>query len=404
MMNLRDNLAGMRRRTVLVTGGAGFIGSHIAEALHALGWHAEVLDNLGTGALANVPAGVRLHIGDIRSDQDLHAIMGSGRFDAIIHCAAQTSVERSMRDPDMDREVNIGGTKRLVELANVSGVRRFVFLSSGGAIYGETAKPADECTMPAPQSYYGLHKYVAEDLVRTGGLSYAILRPSNVYGLRQRCDVEGGVVAIFRQRLLAGQPLEIHGDGRQVRDFVHVSDVVSAVLAALATEVNVLWNVASGEATSVIDLAQAMAEVAGRPLDVRYRPRRAGDVQMSLLSSAKLLAAGLWGPPLPLAQGLRLTLVVATEAVPYAWSRGMTAQYRPSAAAVTATATTEQRSPGRGQRSPARTPDSSQRRCTMAQSPGARPASPENPLLNALVRPPDPTWLARGLERGGCRG
>jgi len=305
-----DTLAG------LVTGGAGFVGSHVAEELLSLGWQVEVLDNLSSGDPANVPPGVRLRIGDIRSSADVRQACGAAPFDAVVHCAAQTSVERSMVDPDLDWEVNVAGTRRMAMAAMASGVRRFVFLSSGGAIYGETVTPADEGTMPAPRSYYGLHKYVAEQFLRVEGLSHAILRPSNVYGSRQRCDAEGGVVAIFRQQLMACEPLEVHGDGRQLRDFVYVSDVVGAVLAALTIEENVIWNVASGEATSIIDLATAMAAVAGRPVEMRYGPRRSGDVDRSLLSAGTLRATGLWGPPLPLAEGLRLTLTQSVEAAP----------------------------------------------------------------------------------------
>jgi UDP-glucose 4-epimerase len=300
----------------LVTGGAGFIGSHVAEALDALGWYVEVLDNLSSGDPTNVPPGARLRVGDIRSDADVHAAFGAVQFDAVVHCAGQTSVLRSMLDPDLDWGVNVMGTRRLAMAAKASGVRRFVFLSSGGAIYGETPTPADERTMPAPRSYYGLHKYVAEQVLRADGLPYAILRPSNVYGSRQRSDAEGGVVAIFGQRLRAGEPLDVHGDGQQLRDFVSVSDLVGAVLAALAIEDNAIWNVASGEATSITDLAGAMAAVAGRPIEVRYRPRRSGDVERSLLSNAALSATGLWGPPVLLAEGLRLTLTEAPEVVP----------------------------------------------------------------------------------------
>jgi UDP-glucose 4-epimerase len=304
------------RLAALVTGGAGFVGSHVADALHTLGWHVEVLDNLSSGDPANVPCGIRLRIGDIRSSADIRQACDAAPFDAVVHCAAQTSVERSMVDPGLDWEVNVAGTRRLAMAAKASGVRRFVFLSSGGAIYGETATPAGEGTMPAPRSYYGLNKYVAEQFLRVEGLSHAILRPSNVYGSRQRCDAEGGVVAIFRQRLAAGEPLDVHGDGRQLRDFVYVSDVVGAVLAALAIEDDVTWNVASGEATSIIGLARAMATVADRHVEMRYGPRRSGDVDSSLLSPGALRATGLWGPPLPLAEGLRLTLTEFVEAAP----------------------------------------------------------------------------------------
>jgi UDP-glucose 4-epimerase len=288
----------------------------VAKTLDALGWQVEVLDNLSNGDPTNVAPRVRLRIGDIRSHADIRAAFSAARFDAVVHCAAQTSVLRSMLDPDLDWDVNVMGTRRLVMAADASGVRRFVFISSGGAIYGETPAPAGERTMPAPRSYYGLHKYVAEQILRVEGPSYAILRPSNVYGPRQRSDAEGGVVAIFRQRLRAGEPLDVHGDGRQVRDFVYVSDVVGAVLAALAIEDSVVWNVASGEATRIVDLATAMATVAGRPVEVRHGPRRSGDVDRSLLSTATLRATRLWGPPLPLAEGLRLTLAGSFEVVP----------------------------------------------------------------------------------------
>jgi UDP-glucose 4-epimerase len=301
------------RRAALVTGGAGFIGSHVAEALHACGWHVEVLDNLSAGTPANIPAGVRLHVGDIRSREDLRRVFSAGHFDAVVHCAAQTSVERSMRDPDLDWAVNVLGTRRLATMAKASRVERFVLISSGGAIYGETTEPATEQTPPAPRSYYGRHKYAAERLILAGGLPHAILRPANVYGSRQRPDAEGGVIAIFLDRLLSGQPIDVHGGGRQVRDFVHVSDVVAAALSGLTTNDDVLWNVASGQTTSIIDLAEEIAAVTGRPLDVRHQPRRPGDVDRSIIDPGKLLATGRWGPPLSLGEGLRLTLAAVPE-------------------------------------------------------------------------------------------
>lgn len=304
----RPSLSEGWRRRALVTGGAGFIGSHVAEALCEQGWDVEVLDNLSTGDPSNLPECVRLHAGDIRSDGDVRDAFAGPRFDAVVHCAAQTSVERSMLDPAADRDVNVAGTRRLAAAARAAGVPRFVFLSTGGAIYGETSSPADERTLPSPRSYYGLHKFAAEQLLATEGISLAVLRPSNVYGMRQRADAEGGVVAIFAGKLEAGEPLEIHGDGLQTRDFVHVSDVVSAVLVALGTPDDVVWNVASGQATTILGLAGTMAQLCGRQADIRFRPRRAGDVAQSLLVPATLLATGAWGPPLFLADGLRLTL------------------------------------------------------------------------------------------------
>jgi len=298
----------MAEKRVLITGGAGFIGSHIVEALNSAAWQAEALDNLSTGSPANLPSGIRVNVVDIRSRADVVRLFTENPWDAVVHCAAQTSVERSMKDPEMDREVNVTGTLYLLEAAKTSGVGRFVFMSSGGAIYGETAVAAGENTMPAPRNYYGMHKYVAEEFVRASGISFAILRPSNVYGPRQRADAEGGVVAIFRECLLEGRPLVIHGEGNQVRDFIHVSDVVSAVIAALETPSDVIWNIARGEATRINDLAAAMASEAGVPLNAQYAERRSGDVSVSLLSPKALLETGRWGPPAGLREGLRRML------------------------------------------------------------------------------------------------
>ncbi len=290
---------------VLVTGGAGFIGSHIAEALHAEGREVHILDSLATGRRANVPTAVRLHIVDIRSAADVGSTLRQVRFEAIVHCAAQTSVERSMLEPEVDREVNVVGTHVLLDAARQAGVRRFVFMSSGGAIYGETSSPATEDSVPAPRSFYGIHKYVAEEFVRASGLPFAILRPSNVYGPRQRSDAEGGVLAIFSERLAADLPIVIHGDGSQVRDFVYVSDLVAAVLLALESSGDHIWNVCSGRGTSVLQAARLMARQMGFDLRPKFAPRRAGDIDKSLLSPARLLATGAWGPPRDLRSGLR---------------------------------------------------------------------------------------------------
>lgn len=292
-------------RRALVTGGAGFIGSHVAERLRTLGWETHVLDSLATGVETNVPPGVALHVADIRSESDLRSVLSDGPFDAIVHCAAQTSVERSMKDPAFDRDVNVSGTRHLLAAARETGAGRFVFISSGGAIYGETAGTATEDTVPGPRSFYGMHKYVAEEFVRAAGVSFAILRPSNVYGARQRSDAEGGVLSIYRERLLAGQPLEIHGDGNQVRDFVYVGDVVDAVLLAVGPGDDVTWNVCSGIATTVRDAARLMATEMGCEPVLVQRPRRAGDIDRSLLDPSRLLATNAWGPPLPLDAGLR---------------------------------------------------------------------------------------------------
>jgi UDP-glucose 4-epimerase len=209
-----------------------------------------------------------------------------------------------MTDPGFDRDVNETGTQVLLDAARNGSVRRFVFISSGGAIYGETNEPATEETPPAPRNFYGTHKLLAEKSVRESGVSFAILRPSNIYGPRQRSDAEGGVLAIFAERMAARLPIEIHGDGRQVRDFLFVTDLVDAVRLAVSSSDSVIWNVGSGSATTILDAATTLAEHLGIAAQLVSRPRRAGDINKSLISPALLRATGRWGPPLPLRDGL----------------------------------------------------------------------------------------------------
>jgi len=290
---------------VLITGGAGFIGSHIVESLCAEGRRVHVLDNLTTGRAYNIPHGVSLHVGDIRSKVAVAEALHAAQAGVIVHCAAQTSVERSMNDPEFDRDVNEMGTQVLLDAAKQASVRRFVFISSGGAIYGETAEPATEETPPSPRNFYGTHKLLAEECVRAAGLPFAILRPSNVYGPRQRSDAEGGVLAIFVERIAGQLPVEIHGDGRQVRDFLYVSDLVDAVKLAVSYSANVIWNVGSGTATTIRETAVIVGEHLGVAPQLVLGPRRPGDVDRSLLSPALIAATGRWGPPVPLRSGLQ---------------------------------------------------------------------------------------------------
>jgi UDP-glucose 4-epimerase len=191
-----------------------------------------------------------------------------------------------------------------VRLAEEFDVPRFVFLSSGGAIYGKVRRPAIETDLPAPESHYGLNKLAAEQILRVSRLSYAILRPANIYGPRQRSDAEGGVVAIFLERLLRGEALELHGTGQQSRDFVYVEDVVSAVELALKRPESDIWNVATGVPTSIAELARLVSKLTCSSLDVHTTPRREGDVDYSLLSPARILSTGCWGPPTELRAGL----------------------------------------------------------------------------------------------------
>ena len=213
---------------VLVTGGAGFVGSHLTRTLLAAGHDVHVIDDLSTGNTGNLPDDVVFHLADVRDETRLRAIFATQPFDAVVHCAAQTSVARSMDEPELDRAINVearttwraGGRVRRAALRLHLLRRRYL---------RRDARARDGGMPAAPMSHYGRNKLAAEGRVRESGVSYAILRPANIYGPGQRADLEGGVVAIFMERLLSGGCITVHGDGQQMRDFVHVGDVVRAI-------------------------------------------------------------------------------------------------------------------------------------------------------------------------------
>jgi UDP-glucose 4-epimerase len=289
-------------RRVLVTGGAGFIGSHVIDALLAAGEAPHALDDLSKGQVTNLPDTVPLHVADIASTP-LDRLFGDQRYDAVVHCAAQTNVMRSLADPELDARINIDGLSRVLQASAAYGVSRFVFVSSGGAIYGETPAMATEGTAPRPDNPYGLHKLMGERLVDDAPISTISLRLSNVYGPRQRSDSEGGVISIFTERIASGLPLHVYGDGRQQRDFIHVSDVVGAIRLALdAPSLTGAWNVATGRPTSVNELIATLRTAYGE-LDVRYEPARQ-EIRRSCIDASKLLATGRWRPRTELREGL----------------------------------------------------------------------------------------------------
>lgn len=292
---------------ILVTGGAGFIGSHIVEALLRGGHRPVVVDDLSAGRRANVPASVDFHQMDIVAP-GLDAAFTKHAYDAVIHCAAIVSVVQSMDDPSVDRRVNLEGTAALLAQCREQGRPKFVFLSSGGAIYGDTPVPAEEDALPAPRSYYGVHKYCAEKYVEFSGLPYVNLRLANVYGPRQRAGLEGGVVAIFTERIRAGVSLDVFGSGEQERDFVYVADVAQAAVTAAATSLAGTWNVATGVTTSVNQLWRALFALTGSEVEVRHHPPRKGEIIRSCLSTRRSVESGWWRPQYSLEDGLRETL------------------------------------------------------------------------------------------------
>jgi UDP-glucose 4-epimerase len=284
----------LHHQRVLVTGGAGFIGGHLVDTLVASGASVIVLDDLSSGSRDHLPRGTQLIEADIADPSTVGHVAQTGA-DLVIHAAAQVSVPASVLDPARDRAVNLAGTEHVLEGARRAGASRFVFISSGGAVYGESDL-ADERTLPAPMNPYGIHKLAAESYVRTSGLSYGVVRFSNVYGPRQRAGLEGGVVAIFGEALSVDRPVTIYGDGSQVRDFLDVQDAVSGTLAIAAATSDGTWNVATAVATSIASLLALLEQATGRKAVIEHAPRRPGDVQTSSLSIDSIRRDLGWEP------------------------------------------------------------------------------------------------------------
>jgi UDP-glucose 4-epimerase len=266
-----------------VTGGAGFIGSHLVDALVARGDEVVVVDDLSSGKLENVNPGATLVEQDVRGGVDFEGV------DVVFHLAAQTDVQTSIARPAEDAEANVVGTVRVAEAAQAARAR-IVFTSTGGAIYGECDGPATEESPRRPLSPYGIAKLCGEEYLtgfnRIHGTSHVVARLGNVYGPRQAASLEGGVVAVFLSRLQRGDETVIFGDGLQTRDFVYVGDVVEALLAA-AGHSGGIFNIGTGRETTVLDLHRACAQAAGRPADPRFEPTRLGDLQRSVLDVSR---------------------------------------------------------------------------------------------------------------------
>jgi UDP-glucose 4-epimerase len=279
----------------IVTGGAGFIGSHLVDALIAQSTEVHVVDNLATGSRENLPAGAELHELDVRSEA-LEELAGRLRPEVVFHLAAQADVGTSVERPAFDADVNVVGTVRILEAARAAGAR-VVFTSTGGAIYGECEQPAREEAPPHPLSPYAASKLAGEGYLATWnrlyGGGHVTCRLANVYGPRQRPTLEGGVVAIFLDRLRDGREAEIFGDGSQTRDFVFVADVVQGLLAAAAAPADGVYNIGTGLGSSVLELHQVCAQTAGVELRPRFAPERPGDLRRSVLDAS--LAAEVLG-------------------------------------------------------------------------------------------------------------
>jgi UDP-glucose 4-epimerase len=312
---------------ILITGGAGFIGSHIADACLAQGHDVAVVDDLSTGSAAHVPPGARFYQVDVRNSK-LDDVFAAERPEIVSHHAAQVSVRHSMEEPIQDASVNVLGSLQVLEMARRHGTRRVVFASTGGAIYGEVeAGAADEHHRCRPLSPYAVAKLAVEHYLAgyrsAWGLETVVLRYANVYGPRQDPHGEAGVIAIFVQRILARLAPTIYGDGEQVRDFVYVADVVRANLLAHAVKVPaddpLVLNVATGRGTTVTTLWNALADIARPSVRPHHEPARAGDLLRSVLDPARADRVLGWRPEVDLARGLQQT---------WAWFTGQVARER----------------------------------------------------------------------------
>ncbi|MEO6447435.1 MAG: GDP-mannose 4,6-dehydratase [Gemmatimonadaceae bacterium] len=306
-------------RRALITGGAGFIGSHVAELLLARGYAVSIVDNLSSGKRENVPAEAQLHVAEVGSPEAA-ALVREGAFDVVCHLAAQIDVRKSVTDPVHDATVNILGSLNLLEAVRASGrSTRFIFSSTGGAIYGDFVPVPTVESMPKdPESPYGIAKLSVEYYLgyyaRVHGLDTVALRYANVYGPRQDPHGEAGVAAIFCNRILKDEALTVFGAGTQTRDYVFAGDVARANLAAAesqlpkAAQVDVrAYNIGTGQQTSVLELAQALQRAAGSSVAVQHLPARPGEQQRSVVNIEKAQRELGWSPEVSLDEGVQQT-------------------------------------------------------------------------------------------------
>ena len=298
---------------ILVTGGAGFIGSHLVRHLLAKGEKVTALDNLSTGLAENLPPEAKLVEMDIL-DEELPKVVAAGAFDAIVHLAAQTVVDTSIKNPFLDTRENLLGTVQVLEAARAANVKRVIFASTA-AVYGDVKEddlPVREAQPTEPMSFYGLSKLSVEKYLemyeKLYGMEYVVLRFANVYGERQGDGGEGGVISIFAKAVAEGRDITIYGDGEQTRDFVYAGDIAEGILAALRTEeVNAAYNLSTQTETSLRELVSLLAEIRGREIVPKYGAEREGDIYKSLLSNSRALRGLDWQPATTLAEGLRRT-------------------------------------------------------------------------------------------------
>lgn len=297
---------------ILITGGAGFIASHIADALIQEGHNVFIIDNLSTGFEKNINPKAEFIKADIR-DEKISRLFEKEKFDIVNHHAAQMDVRRSVADPAFDANTNIIGTINLLQNCVKTGVKKFMFASTGGAIYGEQSYfPADENHPTLPVSPYGISKLAVEKYLNFYNvqykLKYSILRYANIYGPRQNPFGEAGVIAIFTNKMLKGEQPKINGSGLQTRDYVFVGDVVKANLIALGDENCDIYNVGTSIETNVNELFNALNKIIGKNFEEKHGPAAPGEQMRSVITSDKFFKKFGWRPSTSLSEGLTKTV------------------------------------------------------------------------------------------------
>ena len=307
----------------LVTGGAGFIGSNLVDQLLGRGHEVHVVDDLSSGKESNLEAalaaGANLHTADIRDGDAMRELFGSVKPEVVFHLAAQIDVRVSVADPAYDARTNVEATANLLETGRVNGVRRFVFASTGGAIYGVTdVMPTPENTEARPMAPYGTSKLCAEQYLglyeRLHGMSTVALRFGNVYGPRQDVHGEAGVIAIFCGRLRRGEDLRVFGDGEQTRDYIYVGDLVEAIATAGEGDATGAINLGTEEETSVLRVAELLQVHAGATSPIDFQPARLGEIQRSVLDAGRAREVLGWSAATRIDEGLRLTWEASADA------------------------------------------------------------------------------------------
>jgi UDP-glucose 4-epimerase len=301
----------MKRLNILVTGGAGFIGSNLVDRLITEGHKVAVIDNLSTGKKENINSKAKFYNMDI-CDKAIREIFKNEKIDVVYHNAAQISVQKSINDPIFDGEVNILGTINVLEACKEANVKKIIY-SSTAAVYGEPKYLGIDENHPInPISFYGISKYTPEQYIKMYnklyGIDYTILRYSNVYGIRQDPKGEGGVVAIFMDKLFKGESPIIFGDGTATRDFIYVEDIVEANIKALHKGSKEVFNIGTGKATSICDLFYLMKEIMNSDVEVEYSEERNGDIKHSYFCINKVKDKLGWIPKYTLEEGLCKTI------------------------------------------------------------------------------------------------